>query len=220
MARAAARAGAWLGGAAGRWLVTRAGVPLAGARLRRAVRPRVLLAATTSQRGLGGSRLRSHPWWLYGPLPAALPAAVEPAPAASPGRARWRDDRLARLGLAWLRRRRRACCRAARFKRADYLLPAYPARPLFLGCCAGSAARPALASDRPWPASVGGRRGHARRLGRCASAWACRRRKRIATIARSPPPSAGHAPAPPRSRSSAPRRTRWRSAWAGRCRPS
>ncbi len=53
-------------------------------------------------RALGGSRLRSHPWWQYAPYfllyflpysPLVLLAAI--------GRG-WRDDPLARRGLAWM----------------------------------------------------------------------------------------------------------------------
>ncbi|MBY0231115.1 MAG: hypothetical protein K2W96_17660, partial [Gemmataceae bacterium] len=85
------------------------------------------------QRGLGGSRLRAHPWWLYGPylLLYLLPASPLLLLALWP-RA-WRHDPLARLGLAWLAGTV-ALLSAARFKRADYLLPAYPGAALFLGC--------------------------------------------------------------------------------------
>lgn len=84
------------------------------------------------QRGLGGSRLRSHPWWLYGPylLLYLMPATplifwglFSPA----------RRDSLARAGLAWLVGVV-IVLSAAKFKRADYLLPAYPGAALFLGC--------------------------------------------------------------------------------------
>jgi 4-amino-4-deoxy-L-arabinose transferase-like glycosyltransferase len=80
-----------------------------------------------------------HPWWFYGPrlafdfLPwsALLPVA---------GwfllrRGRWRADAEARLGLAWLLATLvvLSCCH---FKRADYLLPAFPGAALVLGCAA------------------------------------------------------------------------------------
>jgi 4-amino-4-deoxy-L-arabinose transferase-like glycosyltransferase len=92
------------------------------------------------QRGLGGSEvLKSRPWWFYVPhmfydmLPWSL---------AVPGAIYWfyhnretRQDDAACLGLIWL---------AAiglffscmSFKRADYLLPAYPGMAIFLGACA------------------------------------------------------------------------------------
>jgi 4-amino-4-deoxy-L-arabinose transferase-like glycosyltransferase len=94
------------------------------------------------ERGLGGSRLRSHPAWLYLPylllymLPwsALLPFAV------------WscvrllrlkgsseKPDRVARAGLAWLLGVV-ALLSLASFKRADYLLPAYPGAAILLGC--------------------------------------------------------------------------------------
>jgi Dolichyl-phosphate-mannose-protein mannosyltransferase len=89
------------------------------------------------QRGLGGSQLRAHPWWFYGPqltwgfLPWSLllPAA---------GwwcwkRKAWRSDAELRLGLIWLLTVL-VVLSFARFKRADYLLPAYPGAALFLGC--------------------------------------------------------------------------------------
>lgn len=86
------------------------------------------------ERSLGSGRLRSHPWWLYGPyfvqyfLPWTPVAAVA---LARPGV--WRTDALARLGLAW-------CVgvvvllSCVSFKRTDYLVPAWPGAALFLGC--------------------------------------------------------------------------------------
>jgi 4-amino-4-deoxy-L-arabinose transferase-like glycosyltransferase len=84
------------------------------------------------QRGLGGSRLRAHAWWLYGPylMLYLLPAT----PLLVWGLfSRARRDPLARAGLAWLIGVV-VVLSAARFKRADYLLPAYPGAALFLGC--------------------------------------------------------------------------------------
>lgn len=85
------------------------------------------------QRGLGGSRLRAHPWWLYVPylLLYLLPASPLLVGALF-SRAR-QADWLARAGLAWLVAVV-VLLSAARFKRADYLLPAYPGAALFLGC--------------------------------------------------------------------------------------
>jgi 4-amino-4-deoxy-L-arabinose transferase-like glycosyltransferase len=83
-------------------------------------------------RGLGGSRLRAHPWWLYLPyfFLYLLPFSPLLLAALRPGW--WSGDPWARAGLAW------ACgavalLSAAKFKRADYLLPAYPGAALFLG---------------------------------------------------------------------------------------
>ncbi len=101
------------------------------------------------ERGLGGWTLRSHPPWQYAgylllyllPWSLLLPFAWLRL---------WRDDPVARLGLAWLAGAFVALS-AAHFKRADYLLPAYPGAAIFLGCClerllASSWRRTALAS--------------------------------------------------------------------------
>ncbi len=84
------------------------------------------------ERGLGGSRLRSHPVWLYLPylLLYLLPWSVLLVPASL-----WaaRHDRLARAGLAWLLGGV-LLLSLARFKRADYLLPVYPGAAILLGC--------------------------------------------------------------------------------------
>jgi len=89
-------------------------------------------------RGFGSEgTLAAHPWWFYGPrfafdfLPWSL---VLPVLAWLSWRGRlWCDDPEARFGAVW--------CLAVigflscmRFKRADYLLPAYPGAALFLGC--------------------------------------------------------------------------------------
>jgi 4-amino-4-deoxy-L-arabinose transferase-like glycosyltransferase len=92
------------------------------------------------ERGLGGSaELAEHPWWFYGPrfafdflpwsplLPLAAWFLLR--------RGRWRADPEARLGLAWLLAVV-LLLSCARFKRADYLLPAFPGAALFLGCVA------------------------------------------------------------------------------------
>jgi 4-amino-4-deoxy-L-arabinose transferase-like glycosyltransferase len=103
----------------------------------------------TVERGLGGSELlRAHPWWFYGPhlvadfLPWSLLLPV--AGWAIVRRGWWRDSE-ARFGLVWLTAIA-LILSAARFKRADYLLPAFPGVALFLGCVVErwylSAARP------------------------------------------------------------------------------
>jgi 4-amino-4-deoxy-L-arabinose transferase-like glycosyltransferase len=100
------------------------------------------------ERGLGGATLRSHPPWHYAGylLLYLLPWSLL-LPLAWPRL--WRDDPVARLGLAWLVGTF-AVLSAAHFKRADYLLPAYPGAAIFLGCClerllTGRWGRPVLA---------------------------------------------------------------------------
>ncbi|HMF19121.1 MAG TPA: hypothetical protein VKE98_18065, partial [Gemmataceae bacterium] len=91
------------------------------------------------ERGFGGSNLSAHPWWFYAPrlmldlLPWSLVMVV--AVWLHFRRASLRDDAESRLGLVWL------CAifvllSLMRFKRADYLLPAYPGAALWLGCLA------------------------------------------------------------------------------------
>ncbi len=87
---------------------------------------------------LGGDEtLEEHPWWHYTPrllgdlfpwsllLPIAVIYFLRGA--------RWRDDAEARFGLIWLTAML-VFLSCMRFKRADYLLPAYPGAALFLGC--------------------------------------------------------------------------------------
>jgi 4-amino-4-deoxy-L-arabinose transferase-like glycosyltransferase len=89
------------------------------------------------ERGLGGSTLRAHPWWLYGPYFANDFLPWTPLlPLAAFGcwrRGWWRADPELRFGAAWLLAVL-AVLSCASFKRADYLLPAYPGAALLLGC--------------------------------------------------------------------------------------
>jgi 4-amino-4-deoxy-L-arabinose transferase-like glycosyltransferase len=87
--------------------------------------------------GAGG--LRQHPWWFYGPQfaldflpwsPLVLVGAVLLF-----RRGRWRADAEARFGAAWLLAVA-LILSCARFKRSDYLLPAFPGAALLLGCAA------------------------------------------------------------------------------------
>jgi hypothetical protein len=89
------------------------------------------------ERGLGGSRLRGHPWWLYGPrfladfapwslvMPFAIVWFLR--------QRRWQMDREARFGLVWWFAMLFVLS-CSRYKRADYLVPAYPGAALFLSC--------------------------------------------------------------------------------------
>src|SRR5262249_830297 len=90
------------------------------------------------ERGLGDSpTLASHPWWFY-----ALHFAWDFLPW-SPfvlfgvcwvwTRKQWRLDPEARFGLIWLAAMA-TFLSCMQFKRADYLLPAYPGAALFIGC--------------------------------------------------------------------------------------
>jgi 4-amino-4-deoxy-L-arabinose transferase-like glycosyltransferase len=85
------------------------------------------------ERGLGGASLRSHPWWLYGPYLGLYLLPFSPLLLLVAWPRLWWHDRLARLGLAWLVAVLLVLS-AAQFKRADYLVPAYPGAALFLGC--------------------------------------------------------------------------------------
>jgi len=112
---------------------------------------RVFLWYHNVTRGLGGSQLRAHPWWFYGPelLRGFLPWSLLLPPALWWFRRRWRRSATTRLGLVWVLTVA-AILSCARFKRADYLLPAYPGAALFLAGVltrwnrrAGSAINPA-----------------------------------------------------------------------------
>jgi Dolichyl-phosphate-mannose-protein mannosyltransferase len=89
------------------------------------------------QRAMGDSEeLAVHPWWYYGPrlLVDALPWSLLIVPVLIwLLRGRWRVDRAARLGGIWLLAIV-GVLSCAQFKRADYLLPAYPGLAMLLGC--------------------------------------------------------------------------------------
>ncbi|MBI1831928.1 MAG: glycosyltransferase family 39 protein, partial [Planctomycetes bacterium] len=88
------------------------------------------------ERGLGGSEiLKAHPWWFYGPQAAVdlLPWSVI-APLALYAFTRYehfRTDDAAWLGLLWFTAVA-IFLSCMSFKRADYLLPAYPWLAIFL----------------------------------------------------------------------------------------
>ena len=83
--------------------------------------------------------LASHPWWYYGPrfALAFLPWTLLLAPLAVWGLRSgvWKQERAFRFGMVWLVVMV-AVLSASRFKRADYLLPAFPGAALALGCAA------------------------------------------------------------------------------------
>jgi 4-amino-4-deoxy-L-arabinose transferase-like glycosyltransferase len=90
-------------------------------------------------RAFGGSGgLRAHPFWFYGPRLAVDLLPWGPPLAAALlflRRDHWRKDAELRFGLVWLAVVV-ALLSCVRFKRADYLLPAYPGAALVLGCTA------------------------------------------------------------------------------------
>ncbi|QJW97765.1 glycosyltransferase family 39 protein [Frigoriglobus tundricola] len=81
--------------------------------------------------------LAAHPWWFYGPrfAMAFLPwtFALNFFTIWSFRSGAWREDRVFRFGVVWLVVMV-AVLSAAQFKRADYLLPAFPGAALALGC--------------------------------------------------------------------------------------
>jgi 4-amino-4-deoxy-L-arabinose transferase-like glycosyltransferase len=89
------------------------------------------------ERGFGGGSLAAHPWWFYAARLAMdlFPWSIVLAGAlwVSLKRGWWRVDREARFGLIWLLTVLLVLS-CSRFKRSDYLLPAYPAAALFIGC--------------------------------------------------------------------------------------
>ncbi len=98
---------------------------------------RVFIWYHNVERGLGGATLRAHAWWLYLPYFANDFLPWTPLLIAA-GIIAWRRDWLrtdsvTRFGLLWLTAVV-GILSCARFKRADYLLPAYPGAALFLGC--------------------------------------------------------------------------------------
>ncbi|HTU21461.1 MAG TPA: phospholipid carrier-dependent glycosyltransferase [Gemmataceae bacterium] len=98
---------------------------------------RVFIWHHNIERGWGGSQLRSNPWWFYVPmfLGDFLPWSLLLPPAVwwSYRRGLWRTDADARFGLIWFSSVLLVLS-CSRFKRADYLLPAYPGAAVFLGC--------------------------------------------------------------------------------------
>jgi 4-amino-4-deoxy-L-arabinose transferase-like glycosyltransferase len=87
-------------------------------------------------RAFGGAEaLAGHPWWFYAPRFAADFLPWTPLLIISLVARRWRGDADARFGLVWLVVMV-AVLSCSRFKRADYLLPAYAGAAMFVGCAA------------------------------------------------------------------------------------
>ncbi len=111
------------------------------------------------QRATGGAEaLAAHPWWFYGPrfFFDALPWSLF-VPVCGWLMFRRRElwgDAEARLGFLWLVSVL-LFLSLSRFKRADYLLPAYPGMALWLGCAAEQIVRPSAARARWLVAGVG-----------------------------------------------------------------
>jgi hypothetical protein len=85
-------------------------------------------------RAFGGAEaLAGHPWWFYLPRFVADFLPWTPLLVAALVARRWRGDADARFGLIWLAVMA-AVLSCSRFKRADYLLPAYAGAAIFLGC--------------------------------------------------------------------------------------
>jgi 4-amino-4-deoxy-L-arabinose transferase-like glycosyltransferase len=91
------------------------------------------------ERALGGVGAHSHPWWFY--LPRFSIDFMPWSPLLFAGlvhllcRRQWQRDAEARFALAWFGAIVLVLS-CAGFKRADYLLPAYPGAALLVGCTA------------------------------------------------------------------------------------
>jgi 4-amino-4-deoxy-L-arabinose transferase-like glycosyltransferase len=111
-------------------------------------------------RGFGNEEtgaMHARPFWFYGahlfgdllPWALLLPAALW----YFCRHQRWRQDAEARFGLVWLLSVL-LLLSCLRFKRSDYLLPAYPGAALFLGCVAERWSQ-TLAHPRRWATAFG-----------------------------------------------------------------
>ena len=181
---------------------------------------RVFLWHHNIERGSGGSSLRSNPWWFYFPqflgdfLPWSLvfPLAVW----WSYRRGFWRTDADARFGLVWFVSVLLVLS-CSRFKRADYLLPAYPGAAVFLGCVGQHWLRE-LPRQEAIIRCRGSRR--PRRHHGCRVVGACRvavaRPGAVPRLSRLRRAAFGSSPlSRKRSSFSAPRRILWHFAWVG-----
>lgn len=85
-------------------------------------------------RAFGGAEaLAAHPWWYYLPRFAVDFLPWSPLLLLAILRRSWRGDRDVLFGLVWLGVML-ALLSASRFKRADYLIPAYPGAAIVVGC--------------------------------------------------------------------------------------
>jgi len=85
-------------------------------------------------RAFGGAEaLGGHPWWFYLPRFAGDFLPWTPLLLLATAARRWRGDSDARFGFVWFAVMV-AVLSLSRFKRADYLLPAYAGAAIFLGC--------------------------------------------------------------------------------------
>src|SRR5262249_12184872 len=101
---------------------------------------RIFFVRHNLQRGLGGDdqfESHFHPWWFYF---SRLAIALEPWSLLLPlagwfllRRGEWRKDSEARFGAVWFIAMT-LFLSFFEYKRADYLLPAYPGAALLLGC--------------------------------------------------------------------------------------
>jgi hypothetical protein len=95
---------------------------------------RVFILYHHFNRAFGGAEtLAGHPFWFYLPRFAADFLPWTPLLLVALLRRRWRGDADARFGLVWFAVMLLVLS-LSRFKRADYLLPAYAGAAIFLGC--------------------------------------------------------------------------------------
>ncbi len=95
---------------------------------------RVFILYHHFNRAFGGAEaLAGHPFWFYLPRFAGDFLPWTPVLFIALVARRWRSDPDARFGLIWFAVMF-VLLSCSRFKRADYLLPAYPGAAIFLGC--------------------------------------------------------------------------------------
>ena len=101
-------------------------------------------------RAFGGAEsLAGHPFWFYLPRFAADFLPWTPLLLIAVVLRRWRGDADARFGLIWLAVMV-GVLSCSRFKRADYLLPAFPGAAIFLGCAVERWYQGRLVQTRRW----------------------------------------------------------------------
>jgi len=101
-------------------------------------------------RAFGGAEsLAGHPFWFYLPRFAADFLPWTPLLIAALLARRWRGDPDARFGLVWFAVML-GVLSCSRFKRADYLLPAYAGAAIFVGCAVERWYQARTAGTRRW----------------------------------------------------------------------